>query len=48
MNIKYIFFDYGGTIDSNGRHWRERFYDIYKKNGIEIRGFFKGLFRLGR
>ncbi|MGC8727844.1 MAG: HAD family hydrolase [Elusimicrobiales bacterium] len=36
MNIKYIFFDYGGTIDSNGRHWRERFYDIYKKNGIEI------------
>lgn len=36
MQIKYIFFDFGGTIDSDGIHWRKRFYEIYKKNGIDI------------
>ena len=36
IQIKNIFFDYGGTIDSNGIHWRKRFYDLYIKNGIEI------------
>ncbi|MEF3279371.1 MAG: HAD family hydrolase [Elusimicrobiota bacterium] len=36
MEIKNIFFDYGGTIDSDGIHWRERFYKLYLKAGIKI------------
>ncbi len=36
MEIRFIFFDYGGTIDSNGVHWRKRFYNIYLENGINI------------
>lgn len=36
MKLKFIFFDYGGTIDSDGVHWRKRFYELYLKNGINI------------
>jgi len=36
MKLKFIFFDFGGTLDSDGIHWRKRFYDIYLKNGINL------------
>lgn len=36
MKIKTIFFDFGGTLDSDGIHWRKRFYDIYTRNGINM------------
>lgn len=36
MDLKYIFFDFGGTIDSNGIHWRKRFYEIYREAGINL------------
>jgi HAD superfamily hydrolase (TIGR01549 family) len=29
-----IFFDYGGTLDSDGGHWLDRFYDIYGRLGL--------------
>lgn len=36
MEIKFIFFDFGGTIDSDGIHWRKRAYPLYLKHGINI------------
>lgn len=32
--IRAILFDFGGTLDSDGLHWLDRFYDIYKKTGL--------------
>jgi len=32
--IHAILFDFGGTLDSDGLHWLDRFYDIYDKNGL--------------
>jgi putative hydrolase of the HAD superfamily len=32
--ISSILFDMGGTLDSDGLHWLDRFYSIYKKQGI--------------
>lgn len=32
--MKSVLFDYGGTLDSDGTTWLERFYPIYKENGI--------------
>ena len=34
--IKGIIFDYGGTIDSNGKHWAEVLWDAYKDNKIPV------------
>ncbi len=31
-----IFFDYGGTLDAPGIAWKERFFSIYKKYGVNI------------
>lgn len=36
MEIKYLFFDYGGTIDCDGLSWRERFYKLYRDENIDI------------
>ena len=36
MNIKYLLFDYGGTIDTNGIHWGRLIWYYYKKNAIDI------------
>lgn len=33
--VRTILFDYGGTIDSDGRTWLERFRPIYKEAGID-------------
>lgn len=34
--MKSILFDYGGTLDSDGSTWLERFLPIYKEYGIEV------------
>ncbi len=33
---KAILFDFGGTLDSDGEHWLDRFYDLYKDAGFDI------------
>ena len=33
---KAILFDFGGTLDSDGGHWLDRFYQIYLKEGIDV------------
>ena len=33
---KAIFFDYGGTLDAPGTAWKERFFLIYQRHGINI------------
>lgn len=32
--MKSVLFDYGGTLDSDGTTWPDRFYPIYKENGV--------------
>jgi HAD superfamily hydrolase (TIGR01509 family) len=32
---KAILFDFGGTLDSDGTPWKERFYPIYREEGID-------------
>jgi putative hydrolase of the HAD superfamily len=34
--MRSVLFDYGGTLDSDGTTWLDRFYPIYKENGIDI------------
>lgn len=34
--IKGIIFDYGGTIDSNGKHWAEVLWESYQDNKIPV------------
>ena len=34
--IKGIIFDYGGTIDSNGKHWAEVIWEAYNENQIPV------------
>jgi putative hydrolase of the HAD superfamily len=34
--IKGIIFDYGATIDTNGKHWAEVLWDAYRDNQIPI------------
>lgn len=33
--IKAVLFDYGGTLDSDGIAWRDRFYSLYKEAGLK-------------
>ncbi len=33
---KAILFDFGGTLDSDGEHWLDRFYALYQDFGIDI------------
>lgn len=35
-NIETIIFDYGGTLDTNGIHWSNQFWEAYKKFDIQI------------
>ena len=35
-NIRGIIFDYGATIDSNGKHWAEVLWDAYIATGVPI------------
>ena len=34
--VKGIIFDYGGTIDSNGKHWAEVLWDAYEDNQVPV------------
>lgn len=34
--IKGIIFDYGGTIDSNGKHWAEVLWETYEDNKVPV------------
>jgi len=34
--VKGIIFDYGGTIDSNGKHWAEVFWESYQYQGVPV------------
>ena len=34
--VKAILFDFGGTLDSDGLHWQERFYPLYADAGIQV------------
>lgn len=34
--MKGLLFDFGGTIDTNGVHWSEEFWDAYQRAGIRI------------
>ena len=33
---KAIFFDFGGTLDSDGEHWLDRFYELYEQAGLDV------------
>ena len=34
--IRAIFFDYGGTLDSRGLAWKEHFWPIYERYGVNV------------
>lgn len=34
--IRGIIFDYGGTLDTGGRHWSEVLWDGYRQAGVEV------------
>ena len=36
MLMKAVLFDFGGTIDTNGVHWSERFWEYYQRFGIRV------------
>ncbi len=36
QGIKALFFDYGGTLDAPGVAWKEHFYPIYKRHGVNV------------
>ncbi len=36
LECKAILFDFGGTLDSDGEHWLDRFYALYEGAGLEI------------
>ncbi len=33
---KALLLDFGGTLDSDGEHWLDRFIRLYKQNGLDI------------
>jgi len=35
-DCKAVLFDFGGTLDSDGEHWLDRFYDLYKSAGLQV------------
>lgn len=42
---KAILFDFGGTLDSDGEHWLDRFYDLYDRLEVDVpRGRIKQVF----
>ncbi len=34
--IRALFFDFGGTLDSDGGHWLDRFLELYAAQGVTI------------
>jgi HAD superfamily hydrolase (TIGR01509 family) len=35
-DVQAILFDFGGTLDSDGEHWLDRFYDLYGRAGLDF------------
>jgi len=35
-DLKACLFDFGGTLDSDGVTWQDRFYALYEKHGIQV------------
>jgi putative hydrolase of the HAD superfamily len=35
-DLKACLFDFGGTLDSDGVTWQDRFYALYEKHGVEV------------
>jgi putative hydrolase of the HAD superfamily len=35
-SVQALLFDFGGTLDSNGIHWPERFFSLYTLEGVSI------------
>ena len=35
-DLKACLFDFGGTLDSDGVTWQDRFYAPYEKHGIQV------------
>lgn len=36
FRCKAVLFDFGGTLDSDGEHWLDRFYELYRQVGIDL------------
>src|SRR3989344_1792697 len=36
MPVEAILFDFGGTLDSDGTAWKDRFYPLYLKAGLPL------------
>jgi len=36
QHCKAILFDFGGTLDSDGEHWLDRFYELYEQAGLDF------------
>ncbi len=35
-HCRAVLLDFGGTLDSDGEHWLDRFYDLYPKTGLGV------------
>jgi putative hydrolase of the HAD superfamily len=35
-NLEACLFDFGGTLDSDGLTWQDRFYALYEKHGVRV------------
>ncbi len=35
-DVQAVLFDFGGTLDSNGVHWLDRFYELYAQNQLTV------------
>ena len=36
VDCQAILFDFGGTLDSDGEHWLDRFYELYEHAGFDL------------
>jgi putative hydrolase of the HAD superfamily len=36
FHCQAILFDFGGTLDSDGEHWLDRFYELYEQAGFDL------------
>ncbi len=36
FDCQAILFDFGGTLDSDGEHWLDRFYELYEHAGFDL------------
>jgi FMN phosphatase YigB (HAD superfamily) len=34
--VRALVFDFGGTLDTNGVHWSEKFYEAYERAGVYV------------